>query len=148
MTPCMAGQQQAQGNVRWHNHGAWPSLCQGGLAGQGRASQTRLCHSWHQGQRRAQGPHTGSASRIVSRSAGRVAVAVPSDALGNLEFYQACRPTAAGANNSQKAESDPESCGSRMALLSCSRCNDLYLQRRVLEHPPVMSKLMTLFSLG
>lgn len=115
---------------------------------QGRATQTRLCHSWHQGQSRAHGPRTGSASCIMSRSAGRAAVAVPSNALENLEFYQACRPTAAGANNSQEAESDPESRGSGIALLSCSRCNDLYLQRRVLEHPPVMSKLMMPFSLG
>lgn len=44
---------------------------------------------------------------------------------------------------------DPESRGFGIALLlSCSRCNDLYLQRRVLEYPPVMSELMMLFSLG
>lgn len=45
-------------------------------------------------------------------------------------------------------ERDPESHGFGIALLlSCSRCNDLYLQRRVLEYPPVMSELMMLFSL-
>lgn len=46
-------------------------------------------------------------------------------------------------------ECDPESRGFGIALLlSRSRCDDLYLQRRVLEYPPVMSELMMLFSPG
>lgn len=32
-------------------------------------------------------------------------------------------------------------------LLSCRHCNDLDLQRRALEYPPVMSELMMLFFL-